>query len=97
MKIGKKSIASRSLLFMSLSLSSCQNKEVFEEKTFEINNEEVENLSINITDRHLEINESKDQNIYFYYFDSNTEKLEFIKNEESDLFEVSLSQNKKMV
>lgn len=95
MKIGKKSIASRSLLFMSLSLSSCQNEEVFEEKTFEINNEEVENLSINITNRHFEINESKDQNIYFSYFDSNKEVVEFFKNEESDLFEVSLSQNKK--
>ena len=95
MKIGKKSIASRSLLFMSLSLSSCQNEEVFEEKTFEINNEEVENLSINITNRHFEINESKDQNIYFSYFGSNKENLEFNKNEESDLFEVSLSQNKK--
>ena len=65
MKIGKKSIASMSLLFMNLSLSSCQNEEVFEEKTFEINNEKVENLSINITDRHLEVNESKDQNIFF--------------------------------
>ena len=95
MKIGKKSIASMSLLFMNLYLSSCKNEEVFEEKTFEINSEEVENLSINITDRHLEINESKDQNIYFSYFDSNKEKLEFNKNEESDLFEVPLSQNKK--
>ena len=48
MKIGKKSIASMGLLIMSLSLSSCQNEEVFEEKTFEINSEEVENLSINL-------------------------------------------------
>lgn len=80
---------------MSLSLSSCQNEEVFEEKTYKIKSEEVENLSINLTDRYLEINESKDQNIYFSYFDTNKEKLEFIKNEESDLFEVSLSQNKK--
>ena len=48
MKIGKKSVASMSLLFMNLSLSSCQNEEVFEEKTFEINSEEVENLSINL-------------------------------------------------
>ena len=47
MKIGKKSIASMSLLFMNLSLSSCQNEEVFKEKNFEINSEEVKNLSIN--------------------------------------------------
>ena len=70
-------------------------KKFIEEKTYKIKSEEVENLSINLTDRHLEINESKDQNIYFSYFDSNKEKLEFFKNEESDLFEVSLSQNKK--
>lgn len=94
MRIGKKSISSMSLLFMSLSLSSCQNEEIFEEKTYVINSGGVENLSINLTDRYLEINESKDQNIYFSYFDSNKEKLELIKNEESDLFEVSLSQNK---
>lgn len=77
-----------------LSLSSCSSKETFIEKSYEINKEEIKNLTIELEDREVEVKKSETDKVAFTYFDSNKESLNFLKDEENETLNVSLSINK---
>ena len=74
-------------------LTGCSDGGTFEAKTYQTELNAIESVSIQVTDRELNISASEDEQIHIEYFDSEKEYLE-INISESNVLTVKLAFNK---
>lgn len=66
-------------------LTGCSNGDTFTEKSYSIGENEIEKVSVQVTDRELEISASEDDQIYIDYFDGEKESLDITVSENKEL------------
>lgn len=75
-------------------LTGCSNGDAFTEKSYSSGGTEIEKVTIQVTDRELEIGASEDDRIYIDYFDGEKEYIDITVSESKELT-VKLAVNKK--
>lgn len=75
-------------------LTGCSDGDAFSEKSYRSGESEIEKITVQVSDRELEISESGDDRVYIDYFDSEKEYLDINVSESRELT-VKLAVNKK--
>lgn len=74
-------------------LAGCSEEQTFVEKTYDSGDSAIESVEIDVTDRELQIEQSKDGEVHIYYHDSQKEYLE-IGVSDDRLLSVKLTMDK---
>ena len=73
------------IIALALSLSGCSAEGTFTEKSYTSGDEPIEKISIDVSDRELEVSASEDGLVHIDYFDSETEFLHITVTEGNEL------------
>lgn len=66
-------------------LTGCSDGDTFSEKSYRSGESEIEKITVQVSDRELEISESGDDRVYIDYFDSEKEYLDINVSESREL------------
>lgn len=70
---------------MAILLTGCSDDSIFTEKTYQSDDNIIENIVVQVTDRELEISVSEDNQIHIDYFDSEKEYLDISVSDNNEL------------
>ncbi len=81
------------MVVLAFSLVGCSNSDTFEQKAYVSGENQIEKISVQVSDREVEIIQSEDNQIYIDYFDGEKEYLDVSVSENKELI-VKMVQNK---